>query len=542
MELRRGIALYAILVAFFFLVVCRIYYIAHNNSYAKKAENQTVTNLTVETQRGNFYDCTGQKLTGRTTSYYALCIPGEKNYARLFSYVSYDAQAKLYKMRNAASPFLMEVGRDLTKDGVYTISRERRYGELAICTHLIGYLDSEGHGVSGLEAAFDEQLMGSGTNGYIQCVTNAQGALMDKTQPSYQTPADDGADVQLTIESGIQRACEGIAGEMMDKGCILVLDTATAEVRACVSLPDYDPSDVQASIAAGNTALVNRALSAYAVGSVFKPVLAAAALQEGQSGQEIDCVGYTKVSDHIYRCAGGIPHGRVDLADALAQSCNCYFIALGQALGPKTLYRYADAFGFGQPTYLAGGLKSAAGNLPDVSLLENLGEKSNFSFGQGALLATPVQVAAMMNAIAAGGEYKTPTFLERTFDADTGKTIKTLSHPETRRVMSEGNAILLQKMLAGVVTEGRGKEAQPMQGASAGKTGTAQTGRYNEEREEYKNLWFAGFYPAENPQYTIVVMQDDQTEAENSSAAVFARVCDALALMKYVSFAQKSAA
>ena len=86
-------------------------------------------------------------------------------------------------------------------------------------------------------------------------------------------------------------------------------------------------------------------------------------------------------------------------------------------------------------------------------------------------------------------------------------------------------------MLAGVGSDGLGREAQPTWGTAAGKTGTAQTGRYDPEGEEYKNLWFAGFYPAEDPQYTIVVMQDDQTETVNSSAAIFSRVCDALALL-----------
>ncbi len=540
MSLRRTAALYAFLIGLFFVGVCRLFYIAQNNSYAKKAQDQTVTNLPVDTARGDFYDCAGQKLTGRETVYYALCVPGEENYAKLFSYVNYSDQARLYRLRNASSPFLVEVGRDLSGEGIYTISRERRYSDLPICTQLIGYLDGSGHGVAGLEAAFDEDLSGSGTAGYIQCVTNAKGALMDQTQPEYHAPGDDGADVQLTIDSAIQRAGEGIAADMMTTGCILVLDVKTAKVRACISAPDYDPTNVGASIDAQNAPFVNRALSAYAVGSVFKPVLAAAALETQQNGLTIDCVGYTQVSDHVYRCAGGVPHGETDLADALAKSCNCYFIAMGQQLGPKTLHRYAEAFGFGQPVYLAGGVKAAAGTLPEAAQLEDLGEKANFSFGQGTLLATPVQVAAMMNTIAAGGTYRTPSFLERTFDADTDATVQNLYDPETRQVMQQANAEKLQTMLAGVVSDGLGHEAQPAEGAAAGKTGTAQTGRFNDDQQEYKNLWFAGFYPADNPQYTIVVMQDDQTEPAHSSAAVFARVCDALTLMKYVQIGQNA--
>ena len=87
---------------------------------------------------------------------------------------------------------------------------------------------------------------------------------------------------------------------------------------------------------------------------------------------------------------------------------------------------------------------------------------------------------------------------------------------------------ILQGLLAGVVAEGTGQQAAPAEGTAAGKTGTAQTGQFR-EGEELKNYWFAGFYPADRPRWTIVVMQDAQTEPEVSSAAVFARLCDALA-------------
>ena len=531
MSYRRLVFVYALLVGLFFIGVCRVYTISQNKSYANKAKNQTVTTLTLEAPRGNFYDCEGAPLTGQKKRYYALCVPGEENYAKLFGYVDEAGQRLLYQKRNAAAPFLIRVSQDLNAEGIYTYTAQERYEELPLCVHLLGYLGSDGHGVAGLEAAFDEQLSGSGDS-YLQCVTNAQGRLMKDTKPIRRNAQAEGTDVQLAIDAKIQAACEGIADGMMTTGCILVLDTQSAEVRACVSVPGFDPNRVSAALSSEGSPLLNRAFSAYAVGSVFKPVLAAAALEEDKSALTIRCEGYTKVSDHIYRCAGGAAHGDTDLSRALQKSCNCYFIALGQQLGAAVMYRYAQEFGFGQPIYLAGGLKAAAGNLPDTAVLEDLGQKANFSFGQGELLATPLQIAAMMNTIAAGGEYRVPRFLLRTFDSDTGKTVETLSGEEARRVISEENAKTLREMLAEVISRGLGKEAQPTYGDAAGKTGTAQTGRRSAAGEEYKNLWFAGFYPAQNPAYTVVVMQDDQTKAANSSAAVFARVCDALALLK----------
>ena len=95
------------------------------------------------------------------------------------------------------------------------------------------------------------------------------------------------------------------------------------------------------------------------------------------------------------------------------------------------------------------------------------------------------------------------------------------------RKMQQENTEKLQELLAGVVAEGTGRQAAPSEGTAAGKTGTAQTGQFR-DGEELKNYWFAGFYPARNPRYTIVVLQDGQTGPSRTSAAIFAQVCDAL--------------
>lgn len=133
----------------------------------------------------------------------------------------------------------------------------------------------------------------------------------------------------------------------------------------------------------------------------------------------------------------------------------------------------------------------------------------------------------MMNTIAAGGVYHTPLFVECTVDETTGEELTPLAHRSSRRVFPVQTAEKLQELLAGVVAEGTGRQAAPSEGTAAGKTGTAQTGQFR-DGEELKNHWFAGFYPAEKPRWTIVVMQDAQTEPEVSSAAIFARLCDAL--------------
>ena len=218
------------------------------------------------------------------------------------------------------------------------------------------------------------------------------------------------------------------------------------------------------------------------------------------------------------------------LAGALEKSCNGYFIRLGQALGADAVRAMAEQLGFGQAIPLTDALHTAAGVLPEREALASSGAYANFCFGQGELLASPLQVAAMMNTIACGGICHTPLLLETTLDETTGTPLTALSHVRSRRVLTKRTAAALQALLAGVVAGGTGHEAALPGQTAAGKTGTAQTGQFS-GGTELKNYWFAGFVPAEQPRYTIVVLQDTQAEPAFSSAAIFARVAAGLEIL-----------
>ena len=191
--------------------------------------------------------------------------------------------------------------------------------------------------------------------------------------------------------------------------------------------------------------------------------------------------------------------------------------------------KMAETLGFGTATQLAPGLLGASGTLPDAAALENPGELATFSFGQGALTVTPLQITAMMNTVANGGVYRTPAFVQGIVDADGTLTGQTRA-ADTRTVFDAATARVLRSMLASVVSEGIGSEAQPKTGTAGGKTGTAQTGQYDENGEELLNYWFSGFYPADDPRYTITVLQDGILKPETSSAAIFAKVTEILAV------------
>lgn len=527
MKQKRLVGLFALFLLAFGVVLGRLYLLASNQQYAATAQRQTVTHIPLEPRRGNIYDCMGRSFTGGAPRYFALSIPGESSYARLFQYVPYQKQNLLYQKRNALAPFLVEVDRDLTDQGIYTYTVPCRYPEVPLAEHLVGYVNGSGEGVAGLEAAFEEVLGTGSDDAYVECVTTAQGNLLAGTQPELKAGSENRGGLVLTLDKGIQRACEAVA-QQMESGCILVLDTATARVLASVSVPHFDPQNVGKSIQAGDTSLLNRPMLAYNVGSVFKPILAAAALEKGQGWYSFECEGAVDVNGQVYHCAAGRAHGEIDMTYALEKSCNCYFIGLGQQLGGRAIEEMAEKFGFGRPIYLAGGMKSASGNLPEAELLKDKGQLANLSFGQGMLTASPLHVAAAMNVIASDGNYRTPAFLDRIINEGSGEAVKILYEPDEKKAVSPETAQKLREMLVGVVENGLGKDAKPETGGAGGKTGTAQTGSLDEEGREKMNYWFTGFYPAQKPEYTILVMQDGILEPKVSSGRLFAQVCNAL--------------
>ena len=359
---RRVLALYGALLLGFAAVVCRLYWLCSNTGYAARASAQSEAVLRLPAARGNFYDCDGLPLTGLSEQWLALCFPGEGSYARLYPYADADGQAVLYRERNASRPFLLEVAQDVRGLGVRCYAVPRRYAAAPLAEHLIGYLDGEGRGAAGLEAALDD-ILSTGGQDILRCAVTAQGRLRRGSEPVLEKASAAARGVRLTLSRSIQRAAEGVAAESMAAGCILILEAGSGKVRACVSRPGFDPAHVGESLTAPDSPLLNRALSAYAVGSVFKPVVAAAALEAGEGDFVRDCPGYDSRNGQVYRCAGSVPHGLVGLGGALEKSCNGYFIELGRRLGPERVRQMAAALGFGKGQDIAAGLRASAGVL-----------------------------------------------------------------------------------------------------------------------------------------------------------------------------------
>lgn len=334
---KRVLAVYAALLLGFMVVLCRLYLLAQHPAYAARAAAQSTVTLQLPARRGSFYDAQGQLLTGLEERWQVVCFPGQGNYDRLYACTDAAGQALLYRSRSRAAPFLLEVNCDPARLGLTGYPTARRYAAVPLCQHLLGYLDSTGHGAAGLEKALDAVLSGTGEHSSLVCAVTAQGTLRTGETPKL-LQADSGAlGVQLTISRPVQRAVEAVASTTMQSGCILVLDTATAAVRASVSVPGYDPEHLADSLQAANSPFLNRALQSYAVGSVFKPVLAAAALEAGLQ-PVFECTGAVMVDGQIFRCAGGVPHGQVDLAAALEKAATAILSAWGSSWARKNCW------------------------------------------------------------------------------------------------------------------------------------------------------------------------------------------------------------
>ena len=170
---------------------------------------------------------------------------------------------------------------------------------------------------------------------------------------------------------------------------------------------------------------------------------------------------------------------------------------------------------------------TADGTLPSKQDMLNPAEVANLSFGQGKLTATPVQVAQMISVVANGGYLVAPKLVVgQTLD---GQTVERTADIAPKQIISGEIASQIQSFLVHCVMVADGQNALPEKTTAGGKTGTAQTGRFNDEEKELEQGWFAGFFPASNPRYVVVVLSEETGYGNTTAAPVFSKIADALA-------------
>lgn len=520
---RRTAGCFFLIAALLFVSSMRLLALSGGEN-AEAAREQNSIRVEITRPRGTIFDANLEPLTNRTTHYRAAVAPTPQAIIALREALPEDQLEAALDRLEQQKPAVVDLEEPVYAQGITLFSVFDRYGEGAQAVHLLGYLDGSGHGASGIEKAYD-QLLYTETPLSAVYTIDAGGNVLPGVEPEIEGTAGSlGDGLALTVDSRIQAVTEK-AMSNLTAGAAVVMEVGTGKVRAMCSLPGFSPDNLADSLEADNAPFINRALSAYNVGSVFKPCIAAAALESGISaGLGYTCTGSMVIGERAFHCMSA--HGPMTLLSALEKSCNTYFYNLALQTGAEAVYNMAKSLGFGQSHTLADGIAADAGSLPGLAVLaEQPAALANFAIGQGDLLLSPLALCSLYEAVARDGAYYAPTVVEGRVTA--GK-LEPAEVPAPTRVMSRQTAATIREGLVRVVQSGTGAAGAPAAGGAGGKTATAETGWIKDGRPVVQ-AWFAGFYPAEDPQYVIVVLGEDGVSGGATCAPVFKGICDGLA-------------
>ncbi len=493
--------------------------------YSDAADSKHTKTISIGNSRGKIYDRNLELLVDTTQRLVAAVTPCAASYELLAQkFGEQEAKARVAQ----GNPLAFEVDNEINNEMIRTFNVPVRYSSDNLAVHLVGYLDSTGqNGLYGIEKAYNEVLkQGSGSLS-VSFEVDAMGKAMlglDKTINDNNFNSQAG--IALTIDSKIQRVVENaLKNSMIKSGCALVMHVDSGEIYALASAPTYDQNNVAKSLNSENSPLVNKALQSYSVGSVFKPIVAAAALESGMNmNYSYKCTGKVKIGDVTFKCYDGKAHGKQTMTEALGNSCNTYFINLLEQIDPDYLLSLCRSLGFAGEIQLASSISAAKGNLPENSDMLYPGERANLSFGQGKLLLSPVHMLAAYHALATGN-YVSPAVIYGKTNSD--GLLKTEPQSQARKIFSASTVKAMRKMLSQVVEEGNAKKAKSQIVSLAGKTGTAQSGIY-ENGDEICRTWFTGFFPSENPHYIVVIFNENGSSGSYDCAPVFKEICEGI--------------
>ena len=470
---------------------------------------------------------------------------------------------------------------DTTRKGRVSVSStksfQRDYPYGAFAAAVLGFCDADGYGTYGLEKSYESTL--AGVNGRTITLRNAYGnAIADQRATTYA--AKDGSNLVLSLDVNIQEVAERYLNEAIkannveNRGAAIVMNVKTGAILAMASKPDFDPNNPLDYSA--NEAYLNELVHAepelygiylknedgsfqldangnkildpeadysgyyrdiqwknktitelYYPGSVFKVITAAMGVDSGNAtlNTTFNCSGAYGVAKETYHCAGKKAHGVQNLAQALRNSCNIYFIQLGQRVGASLFYDYFDAFGFTERTGVD--LPNET-NFMQYYTANQLGEVqlSSSSFGQ-AMAVTPLQVCTAISAAVNGGYLVTPHVVDKITDQN-GNVIEEIGSNVRRQVISESASETIRQIMEyevgdGTITGG-GSNAYVAGYRIGGKSGTSE--QLNMDRRadgDYKKVAsFAAVLPANDPEILVYVMLDDPNNVRTDYSSILA--------------------
>jgi len=538
--------------------------------YRVQSENNRIQLQDIPPFRGMIFDRNGELLVDNRPSFDLFLVPEDiqnrRNLAEIMGrLIGLDAGHVIEKLAGESSRYgfrPIPIKKNLSREELAVmeanffnlpgvtiqVKPRRHYVMNDFASHLIGYLGEisdrqlksgryeDGRpgdliGQFGVERIWQKELQGM--RGGEQVEVDAAGrrlAVLSRKSPVA------GENLALTLDKNLQLAAEkALSGK---KGAIVAMNPMNGEILAMASAPSYDPNMFIEGLdraewtrltTGKDFPLQNRAIQGqYPPASVFKIVMALAGLEEGLIDPEdqVFCGGSFKLGDHSFRCWRKQGHGRVNLHQALVESCDVYFYTLGRRLGVDKIAQYAKMCGLGRASGFELGsekeglVPTSEWKLGRFGIPWQPGETISTSIGQSFVLVTPIQMARLMGAFFNGGILYEPRVVK--WVGKEGKEIYRFTPRQGGKIKAkEEHLALIREALIGAVNEprGTGSRSKIKEGTVAGKTGTAQVislerekafGKEDEIPPEFKDhAWFVALATAENPVLAIAVLVEN---------------------------------
>ncbi len=554
---RRAKIFWIIIICGFFVLLGRIAWLQliEGERYFRISKNSRLRLIPLPSSRGLVLDRKGEKLAGNEAFFSVGVVPSnvtdiDELIKRLDEFLDIDKEIVKKRIQEANNIFRpVRVKRNIDLSAVtYLLEKEEDFPGTVILTqpvrsyyydeiygHVLGHVGEVNQeelpanstfgvepgdlvGKMGVEKVYNSYLQGE--KGGRQVEVDAHGRTLKVISEKDPLPGDS---VYLTIDLEMQKIAAEKLGQR--KGVVLIGDYETGEILTLVSHPSFDPNLFSWGVSEDEWSklvqdpgdpLENRALRGeYPPASTFKVIVAAAALEDNIIGKEdtFFCSGELLVGNRIFKCWKEEGHGRLNLEEAIINSCDVFFYQLGLKIGMDKIIQYSRLFGLGEITGIDlvsekdGLLPTREWKLKAKGEVWYPGDTVNLSIGQGFLLVTPLQMFRVIAAVANGGSLINPYLVKEIVDSQ-GKVVESFSPGRGKKIPISSSVFdFLGKSLRGVVREGTGWRAENKIVKIAGKTGTAESGD-----EERPHNWFIGYTLSDEVRLAIVVLIEHREE------------------------------
>lgn len=526
--------LFSVFFFFYLAVIVKLFYLQVVNPSSLTDTTYLKTNKILP-ERGKIYDRNGEPLAVNKTSYLLFLEPkkieDKHELVRKIGEVLQIGEATLESKIDQSKNWLAIKGglNKEQKQKLHTLGMkglgfedtyQRSYPESSLAAHLLGFVgkttEGEDIGYFGIEGYYSKDL--AGLPGIVKSDRDIFGRpILIGTQQ--RLDPENGRDLYLTIDASIQEIVKrklqkGLETYQAKEGCIIVVDPASLEILALSCLPDFDVDKYYlfSEDYFKNTAISNL----YEPGSIFKPFVMAAALEEKKvdPGDFYDEKGPVKIGGYTIKTWNDKYEGKITLTRILEKSSNVGMVYVSQKLGNKKLYSYLKKYGFGEETGIDLQGETSGFLKPEPKWYPI--DFATVAFGQG-IAVTPIQIARAFSSLINGGKLLKPYVVEKIVSQGKEKSI----NPKVERhTISSRTSEMIKKMLLSTVENGEVRWAKPKGYQIAGKTGTAQIpikGHYDPSKTVAS---FIGFAPVAEPKFlALVILQEPQTSPWGSETA-----------------------